>query len=230
MPVGDQVVLAARPRAIDWRRSGVSPPSEPGRASRRSRRRPCPAGLPCGVPRGERHADGARRRPRSSPARAASTSPRCSRSSRPAHPPRTNPFATRRRSRAEPRGRPLAADPDTADAAEDEARSNAATRSHRSSGTRSSDTCRTLPSTSPTAKRPSQTHSEMISLRPGRPSLLVPARPRTPRRPYPPGSTPACAKPGTTRQWPRSRRPRLPWCRPRRWSRIGGPGVLPSRC
>jgi hypothetical protein len=42
-------------------------------------------------------------------------------------------------------------------------RSSGATRSHRSSGTRSPDTRKTLPPPSPPAKTLNQTHSEMIS-------------------------------------------------------------------
>lgn len=75
MPVDDQVVLVARPRAVDRRRPGVSPLSRPARASRRSRTRPRPADRLCAARPGALRADGATLRPRSSPAAAARPSP-----------------------------------------------------------------------------------------------------------------------------------------------------------
>lgn len=113
VPVDDQVVLAAGSSPVDRRRSGVSPLSAPGRASRRRPRRPCQASpRPAARPAAPRAA-AARRRPRSSPADAARPSHHCSRPAQREHPASSRPCTTRRRCPAAQPGHPQATAPET---------------------------------------------------------------------------------------------------------------------
>jgi hypothetical protein len=93
VPAGDHMVLGARADAVDRARSGVSPFQSPD--VRAVDRASSMSGSP--APRSSaRSADEAGRRPRFGPAGGASTSPRCSRSSRSARPRRSRSCAGRR--------------------------------------------------------------------------------------------------------------------------------------
>lgn len=120
MPVDYHVVLAAGPSPVDRRRPGVSPLRAPGRASRRSQHRPCPADWRPATPPAAPHAVAARRRLRSSPADAARPSLRCSRPVPPERPASSRSCTARRRCHAAQPGHLRATARDTGAAWADE--------------------------------------------------------------------------------------------------------------